>query len=570
MSRIFVIFAFLITLIRNKGSSTTEMLVSVIIPAFNESNTVQKVIEVVKEMNIVDEVIVVDDGSSDNTAEISKAAGARVIKHNTNLGKGTALQTGLKHSKGDIVAFIDADITNLTSKQIEKIIKPILEGKADITKTKFKRKAGRVTELTAKPLLNFFFPELKFEQPLSGQFAAIKSLIKGIKFEEDYGVDIGIVLDADVRGLRIKEVDIGQLEHTHSSTNGLNKMANQVVRTIVTRAVEYGRVSMMDTLGKYIRMSILGLSLTSLGLFSMFFINKIPLWGGLTLFIVGLVIAIFYTFKLLKKSFKVLSKSDRKSPAVKSFLYMHFQILLSAMILVAMIFTFVGSAHISNDGISIQPVSSNLVWNKQGVQLEFRGPYQVDSALSKNEFNIIRTPAKAMNTLGLKSGDKIYMDNTEYVINETSPGEENVFRMSEDARLYLGLSVGEIILDSDLRKKFSKPYIEKTLSIIDNPGNLTLNEGMFLLSQDKTGRTVNIYVDNKKVAATSGVFDDGYYSIYINNVKYDTIYVDNEGTKAVTSTYWGKNKIKIEIAGQTVTNLKFANSDSGRFLDISI
>ena len=570
MSRILVIFAFLITFIRNKASSTTEMVVSIIIPAFNESKTVKSVIDVVKEMKIVDEIIVVDDGSSDNTAEISKAAGAMVIKHSTNLGKGTALQTGLKNSKGDIVAFIDADITNLTSKQIEKIIKPILEGKADITKTKFKRKAGRVTELTAKPLLNFFFPELKFEQPLSGQFAAIKSLLKGIKFEEDYGVDIGIVLDADVRGLRIKEVDIGQLEHTHSSTNELNKMANEVVRTIVTRAVEYGRVSMMDTLGKYIRMSILGLSLTSLGLFSMFFINKIPLWGGLTLFIVGLVIAIFYTFKLLKKSFTVLSKSDRKSPAVKSFLYMHFQILLSAMIIVAMIFTFVGSAHINNDGISIQPVSSNLVWNKQGVQLEFRGPYKVDSALSKNEFNIIRTPTKAMNTLGLKSGDKIYMDNTEYVVNETSPEEENVFRMSEDARLYLGLSVGEIMQDSDLRKKFSKPYIEKNLLITDNPGNLTLNEGMFLLSQDKTGRTVNIYLDNKKVATTSGVFDDGYYNIYINNVKYDTIYVDNEGTKAVTSTYWGKNKIKIEIGGQTITNLKFANSDSGKFLDISI
>lgn len=278
--------------------------------------------------------------------------------------------------------------------------------------------------------------------------------------------------------------------------------------------------------------------------------------------------AIFYTGKFLKRSFKVLAKSDRKSPALKSFLYMHFQILFSGLILMAMIFTFVGSAHISNDGISIQPVSSNLVWTNHGIQLDFRGPYKVDSAIAQNEFTTIRMPNKAMNTLDLKNGDLVYMDDIKYIINGTIPGEDDVLRMSEDPRRYLGLNVGEIILDNDIRNKFIKPYIEKNLTDGD-VGNLTINEGIFLLPQDKVGRVVNVYINNKKVVTTSGVFNNGYYTIYINNIKYETVYVNNSGSKTITSTYNGLNIIKVEIAQQTLTNRNFASSDIGKFLSIS-
>ena len=146
----------------------------VIIPAFNEEDSVAKVVEVVKKVSYVDEIIVVNDGSTDNTESEALRSGAIVINHEFNKGKGEALFTGYKQSNCDIIAFIDADIQNLTSKKVEAIIKPILCGKTDITKTKFARESGRVTELTTKPLLNFFFPEISFEQPLSGQFAAKK------------------------------------------------------------------------------------------------------------------------------------------------------------------------------------------------------------------------------------------------------------------------------------------------------------------------------------------------------------------------------------------------------------
>ena len=271
LSWLFVILAFLLASVNS--SKPKYQKVSVIIPAFNEENTVARVVEVIKQASCVDEIIVVDDGSSDNTAQEAREAGATVISHDVNKGKGEALYTGYKNAECDIIAFIDADIHNLTSKKVSAMIKPILDGKTDITKTKFSRASGRVTELTAKPLLGFFFPEINYEQPLSGQFAARKEALKKINFEKDYGVDVGIVIDADVLGISIMEVDIGAIQHDMSSLSDLNMMANEVVRTIISRANKYGRVIMIDDIGHFIRMSIVGLSLVILGLFTIFFVT---------------------------------------------------------------------------------------------------------------------------------------------------------------------------------------------------------------------------------------------------------------------------------------------------------
>ena len=127
LSWLFVILAFLLAGI--KTSKPKYQKVSVIISAFNEENTVATVVEVIKKVSCVDEIIVVNDGSSDKTAEEALKAGATVINHEVNKGKGEALFTGYKSAECDIIAFIDADIHNLTSKKVEAMIKPILTGK---------------------------------------------------------------------------------------------------------------------------------------------------------------------------------------------------------------------------------------------------------------------------------------------------------------------------------------------------------------------------------------------------------------------------------------------------------
>jgi len=103
-----------------------ELTVSVIIPAFNEEKTVGEVVKVVKSLNYIYEIIVVDDGSTDNTGEVAKSAGAMVISHIKNRGKGAAIKTGFNNSKGSVAVFLDADIQNLTAAKVDKIIQPIL------------------------------------------------------------------------------------------------------------------------------------------------------------------------------------------------------------------------------------------------------------------------------------------------------------------------------------------------------------------------------------------------------------------------------------------------------------
>lgn len=270
---IVLLFVLFIASVKTRSSKKTNDCFSHIARLQRRKKTVASVIKTVQALNYVDEIIVVNDGSLDATEKMAKEAGATVISHTKNRGKGAAIKTGFKNSKGDVVVFLDADLQKLNPQQVDKMIRPILNDEADVTKTKFKREAGRVTELTAKPLLSFFFPEIKFEQPLSGQFAARRSFLSNINLEDDYGVDVGIVLDADVMGARVKEVDIGNITHSMSSLHELNIVATEVVRTIVDRANSYGRITMIDTLGKSIRMGVLGLSLTTLGFFFVFFIR---------------------------------------------------------------------------------------------------------------------------------------------------------------------------------------------------------------------------------------------------------------------------------------------------------
>lgn len=556
----FVILSFLLASIKTQKPKYKK--VSVIIPAYNEEETVAKVVGVVKKAAYVDEIIVVNDGSSDQTESEAIKAGAKVINHETNKGKGEALKTGYKQSECDIIAFIDADIRNLTSAKVESMIKPILEGKTDITKTKFSRASGRVTELTAKPLLNFFFPEISFEQPLSGQFAARKEVLKKINFESDYGVDVGIVIDADVLGISIMEVDIGAIEHDMSPLSELNLMANEVVRTIIGRANKYGRVTMIDDIGQFIRMSIVGLSLVILGLFTIFFVKYVPLAIGVIISIIGILIAVFYIIKVIVKSIVMFKKTPARS-LIKSFVKIHFPMIISIIILLLMISTFIGAANFDHGVLSIEPNSRNLIIyadnSPRDSAISVRGPYTVDAAI-ENETNQIRMPSDAMMTLGVDVNDTIKIYNSTYDINESRFGEQDIIRLPLEVKKNLHLEDGNVIQNSRIKEIFENSIVTHNQ---DLKNNSTIKE-KFIVTTGKNSSTYEIFLDNESIGSSFGVFKDNEdYSISLNGNYLTSFNYKNNLNKSFN--YEGHN-VTIVFEDTNSTSIKqFTNN----FLDIS-
>ena len=562
----FVIIAFLLASIKTEKLKKYQK-VSVIIPAFNEEDTVAQVVEVIKKVSFIDEIIVVNDGSSDNTESQAIKAGARVINHDFNKGKGEALNTGYREAECDIIAFIDADIYNLTSAKVEAMIKPILMGKTDITKTKFSRASGRVTELTAKPLLNFFFPEISFEQPLSGQFAARKDALKKINFESDYGVDVGIVIDADVLGISITEVDIGAIEHDMSPLSDLNLMANEVVRTIINRANKYGRVVMIDDIGYFIRMSIVGLSLVILGLFTIFFVKFVPLAAGVLISAIGLIISVYYIIKVIFKSLDMFRKTPRGN-LIKSFIKIHFPLIISVIVLLLMISTFIGAAHFENGVLSIEPNSRNLIIYADDTPtdntISVRGPYTIDTAI-EGESGEIRMPADAMMTLGIKVNDTIRIDSETYIINDTRLGEPDVIRLPLEAKKALNVETGDVIQNSRLKETFKGSVISHNY---DNESNTVFSEKFSVSPRDKIATVYEVFIDNESVAISSGIFKNNTtYDISINNEYYTSIKYPLENK---TFEYDNHN-ILILFNNTNSTSIKqFTRENQGNFLNFNL
>ena len=563
-----VILAFLLTGIKTQKPKKYQK-VSVIIPAYNEEDTVAKVVGVVKNVSFVDEIIVVNDGSNDATEAEATKAGAIVINHEFNKGKGEALNTGFKECECDIIAFIDADIYNLTSKKVEAMIKPILDGKAEITKTKFARESGRVTELTAKPLLNFFFPEISFEQPLSGQFAARKNILKKINFEADYGVDVGIVIDADVLGISIMEVDIGAIEHDMSPLADLNLMANEVVRTIISRANKYGRVTMIDDIGYYIRMSIVGLSLLILGLFTIFFVKFIPLAIAVIICIIGIVIAIFYIIKVIVQSISMFRKTPRGN-LIKSFVKIHFPMIISIIILLLMLSTFIGAAHFENGVLSIEPSSRNLIIyaddSPRDNLISARGPYTIDTAI-ENETTQIRMPSDAMMTLGIKTNDTLVIHGESYTINDTRPGDQDIIRLPLEAKKELNLETGSVIQNSRLKEIFEGVGVLHHYK----GENTTTIEKFAVSSRDKDACNFEVFMDNVSIVKSFGIFkENSTYDISVNDEVVKTVTYTNNTFSDSNFTYNG-HEIRVNFVDRNNTSIKqFIKSEQGSFLNLYI
>ncbi|WP_160712499.1 HAD-IB family phosphatase [Chitinophaga solisilvae] len=223
-------------------------MISVVIPVLNEGATIRQVIKTVKKTTRKIEIIIVDDNSTDNTVEEAMKEDVRVIT-SSQRGKGISMREGMMAAKHEIIAYVDGDILTYPDNIIDLLTGPIERGEADFVKSYFERQAGRVTQLVAKPLLSILFPELAhFQQPLSGMIAGRKSLLSKVYFENDYGVDIGLLIDMHQQGARITEANIGKVENAMQTWEQLSKMSREVSRTILKKAENIPQEN-LETLG---------------------------------------------------------------------------------------------------------------------------------------------------------------------------------------------------------------------------------------------------------------------------------------------------------------------------------
>jgi glucosyl-3-phosphoglycerate synthase len=229
----------------------TRSCATVVIPALNEAKRISEVVAYALADAATAEVIVVDDSSIDDTAELARQAGAKVLT-SSMLGKGASMQDAVASAQCNFLVYLDGDLTGLRKGIVTDLCAPLLRGEADFVKARFGRGAGRVTELTAKPMLKIFFPELAhFSQPLGGIIAARKPLLQALAFEDGYGVDVGLLLDAHLAGAKLAEVDIGSLEHDSQPLHDLTLMANEVGRVIFERARSAGRLHVEQVAAMY-------------------------------------------------------------------------------------------------------------------------------------------------------------------------------------------------------------------------------------------------------------------------------------------------------------------------------
>jgi len=245
----------------------TDTTISVVLPARNEAGTVGIIVdelrrELIERVPLIDELVVMDSGSVDETAVVAAEAGARVVRQSDVLaplvdqpGKGEALWKSLYVTRGDVVVFIDADLEQFDPQFAVGLMGPLLaDPTVEFVKAFYDRPlqagqtilpagGGRVTELMARPLLNLHWPQLAgFVQPLAGEYAGRRSLLERVPFMSGYGVEIAMLVDvSELAGLSaMAQVDLGSRRHRNSSDAALGQMAAQVYLALLSRIERHG------------------------------------------------------------------------------------------------------------------------------------------------------------------------------------------------------------------------------------------------------------------------------------------------------------------------------------------
>jgi len=246
-----------------------NLSLSLVIPALNEAATIGKIIGSIcffyqKEIPLLDEIVVIDGLSSDGTVKVARDAGATVHSIDSAgpsvpwRGKGVSLWKSQFVTKGDIVAFMDADILNFMPHFISGLFGPFLSDESvSFVKAFYKRPlligdqyyesyGGRVTELLVRPMLSSFTPELaRIYQPLAGEYAFRRATMESLPFSSGYGVEIGLLFDHytlyDLSSFA--QVDIGERQHRNRPLHELSNVSFGVMQTLMKKLEQQGFIS---------------------------------------------------------------------------------------------------------------------------------------------------------------------------------------------------------------------------------------------------------------------------------------------------------------------------------------
>jgi glucosyl-3-phosphoglycerate synthase len=242
--------------------------VTVCVPARDEAATIGAIVDDLVELRrrgVVDQVLVAEHDSSDGTAEVAEAHGAELVRTASLFrelgpvaGKGDNLWRALTAVRGDVLCFVDADSADFGPHFVCGLVGPLAcEPGIEYVKGLYRRPwrdrkgvkptgGGRVTHLTARPLLGRFYPELlAFEQPLAGEMAARRGLFESLPFATGYGLETGLLIDVYRRfGLAaMVQVDLESRQNRHRPLEELGPMADAVLETLVARVADEGRLS---------------------------------------------------------------------------------------------------------------------------------------------------------------------------------------------------------------------------------------------------------------------------------------------------------------------------------------
>ncbi|MET0691250.1 MAG: glucosyl-3-phosphoglycerate synthase [Candidatus Binatia bacterium] len=263
--------------LKNKQNLT----ISLGLPALNEAETIGNIARTIKhklfdEYPLLDEIVLIDSGSSDDTVKIAEDIGIAVHlhecilpQHGTFRGKGEALWKSLFVLKGDIIAWVDTDIRNFYPGFVYGLLGPLLrEPEIQYVKGFYRRPikaegklvsegGGRVTELTVRPLFNLFYPELSgMIQPLAGEYAGRRTALERMPFFTGYGVETGLLIDLfNEIGLNaIAQVDLEERVHRNQSLASLSQMSFAIIQVVMQRLQEKNRIQIMDEVNRSMKL----------------------------------------------------------------------------------------------------------------------------------------------------------------------------------------------------------------------------------------------------------------------------------------------------------------------------